>query len=209
MGLRFFGTLLFAGACFAQQYEIGGLVGYGFYRNGTVFGPGASAQAGIRDRFATGFVAGEDLYEHISGEVRYLYHDGHPFLSSGSVKSDIQGESHAFHYNLLIHLNPREQRLRPYVAGGLGGKYYVISGPAPRQQVLPGIAALETHDEWKLLVVVGGGVKYRLHRNVVVRGEFLDYLTSFPKRQIVPAGGNTARGIFQQFTPLFGVSYSF
>jgi hypothetical protein len=29
----------------------------------------------IRNRFAAGAVFGEDLYEHFSGEVRYLYHD--------------------------------------------------------------------------------------------------------------------------------------
>jgi hypothetical protein len=193
----------------AQQFEIGGLVGYGFYRAGTVFGPGVSAQAGIRNRFAAGFVACEDLYEHISGEIRYLYQDGHPFLSSGAVTSEIQGESHSLHYNLLIHLNPREQRFRPYVAGGFGGKFYMTSGPAPFPEPLPNLAALTNQDEWRLLVVVGGGVKYRLFRNVMVRGEFLDYMTTFPKSQIAPAPGNTSRGIFQQFTPLFGVSYVF
>jgi hypothetical protein len=31
-------------------------------------------------------------------------------------------------------------------------------------------------------------------------------MTTFPKRQIVPAAGNTARGIFQQLTVIAGVS---
>jgi hypothetical protein len=38
-----------------------------------------------------GVVFGEDLYSHLSGEIRYLYHDGHAFLSSGGVKTDMQG----------------------------------------------------------------------------------------------------------------------
>jgi hypothetical protein len=44
---------------------------------------------------------------------------------------------------------------------------------------------------------------------MLLRAEFRDYLTTFPRQQIVPAAHNTARGIFEQFTPLFGVSYTF
>lgn len=209
MGLKFLGVLLAASACFAQPWEIGGAIGYGVYHNGTIFGPGATADAGIHNRFAAGWVVGEDLYEHFSGEIRYLYHDGHPFLSTSSVKSEIQGQSHAFHYDLLFHPTNREHRLRPFVAGGVGVKGYVIAGPAPNPQPLPNIGTLVSHDEWMFLVTAGGGVKYRLYKHVIVRGDFLDYLTAFPRRQIAPAPNNTARGIFQQFTPLFGVSYSF
>jgi hypothetical protein len=209
VSLRFLGALLFASACFAQPFEIGGVIGYGVYRDGTIFGAGESVQAGIRNRFAAGWLVGEDLYEHFSGEIRYLYQDGHPFLATSSVKSDMQGQSHAFHYDMLFHFRPREQRLRPYVAGGVGVKGYIVAGPAPNPQPLPNIATLVTQDEWKFLVTVGGGVKYRLHKNVVLRGEFLDYLTAFPRRQLLPATNNTARGIFQQFTPMFGVGYMF
>ena len=56
---------------------------------------------------------------------------------------------------------------------------------------------------------VGGGGDYRLIQHMVLRAEFRDYLTTFPRQQIVPAPHNTARGIFEQFTPLFGVSYEF
>lgn len=209
MGLKFLGVLLFASACFAQPFEIGGAIGYGVYRDGTIFGAAASAQAGIRNRFAAGWLVGEDLYEHFSGEIRYLYQDGHPFLATASVKSDMQGQSHAFHYDLLFHLTRRDRKLRPFLAAGVGVKGYIVAGPAPNPQALPNIASLVTRDEWKFLVAIGGGVKYRLHKNVVLRGDFLDYLTAFPKRQILPALNNTARGIFQQFTPMFGVSYCF
>jgi hypothetical protein len=210
MLLKIVGALLCAGVCAAQpQYEIGGIIGYGIYRNGTVFGAGSSVEAGIRNRFAAGAVIGEDLYEYVSGEFRYLYHDGHPFLSAGGQKSDIQGQSHALHYDLLIHIKPREARFRPFFAGGVGGKDYVIAGPAPSPQIFPNIATLTTQDQWTLLVTVGGGVKYRVQKHLVLRGDFLDYLTPFPKKLIAPAANNTARGIFQQFTPTFGASYTF
>src|ERR1051325_602928 len=176
--------MLLAGVCFGQQYELGGTIGYGIYRNGPIFGPGVSAEAGIRNRFAAGWVIAEDLYEHVSGEVRYLYHDGHPFLEAPGVKTDIQGQSHAFHYDLLLHARGREARLRPFFAAGVGVKGYIITGPAPRPQPLPTIGSLVAHDQWMLLVTVGGGVKYRLTNNLVIRGDFRDYLTGFPRSQI-------------------------
>lgn len=210
VGWKWFVVVLAVGACSAQEYEIGGAIGYGWYRDGTIFGPGATAQAGIRNRFAAGFVIGEDLYEHISGEVRYLYQDGHPFLTSGGTNEEIQGQSHAFSYDLLFHVARRERRFRPFVAVGVGAKDYVIAGPPPPSpQPLANLGTLTTRDEWKFLVTLGGGVEYRLARHVVLRADFRDYMTAFPKSQIAPATNNTARGIFQQFTPLFGMSYRF
>jgi len=191
------------------QYEFGGSIGYGIYRNGTVFGAGSTADAGIRNRFAAGAVFGEEMYNYISGEVRYLYHDGHPFVSSGGNKTDIQGQSQTFTYDLLFHFEPRERRLRFFAAGGAGAKGYIIAGPAPTVQPLANVVTLTTQDQWMLVVDLGGGVKYALTKHVQLRGDFRDYLTKFPKQQLAPAAGNTARGIFQQFTPLFGVSYVF
>ena len=204
--MKLLAGILCASACFAQQWEIGGSIGYGWYRNGTVFGPGESIQAGIRNRFAAGAVVGEDVYEHISGEVRWMYHDGHPFLAGNGFKLDIQGNSHTFTYDTLFHLYPTKHRLRPYVAVGVGAKDYIIAGPVPNPQPFPGIASLTAQDQWKFVVDVGCGVKYLLRPHLLVRADFRDYLTSFPRQQILPAAGNTARGIFQQFTPMFGLS---
>ena len=164
---------------------------------------------GIRNRFAAGVVFGEDLFNHLSGEIRYLYHDGHAFLSSGGVKADMQGQSHTLTYDLLFHLKDREHRMRPFFAAGGGAKGYVVAGPAPFPQPIPNIASLVTVDEWKPVISLGGGVRFRLYKNIILRGDFRDYLTTFPRRQIVPAANGTARGIFQHFTPFFGVSYTF
>src|SRR5262249_29165596 len=178
---------LCSSSCVAELYELGGAIGYGLYRNGSIYAAGGKAQAGIRNRFAAGAVFGDNLYEHISGEIRYLFHDGHPFLSSGGVKADIQGQSHTFTYELLFHFRQRERRIRPYLAAGVGAKVYVIAGPAPFPQPLAAIAQLVTEDEWKPVASLGGGIKFQLHRNIVIRGDFRDYLTTFPKRQIAPA----------------------
>ncbi|HLH38882.1 MAG TPA: outer membrane beta-barrel protein [Bryobacteraceae bacterium] len=197
-------------AVFAQdRYEIGADIGYGWYRDGTIYGAGVSAQAGIRNRFAAGIDLGWEFSDYVSAQFSYLYHDGHPFLQTPSTKVDIQGNSDALTIEGLFHFARRGRRLRPFVAGGAGAKEYVIAGPEPFPQPLPQIASLTENDVWKVVYSVGGGVTYLLRPHLLLRGEFRDYLTTFDRQEIVPAPHNTARGIFEQFTPLFGVSYTF
>jgi len=201
--------MLLAGVAFAQEYEIGAVIGYGFYRDGTIYSDAGTARAGIRNRFAAGIILGEEFSDYVSGEFDYLYHDGHPFLEAPGVKADIQGNSDALTYQLLFHFAKRGHRWRPFLAGGAGAKEYVIAGPAPFPQPIPQIASLTTNDVWKTVFSVGGGVTVRLIPHMLLRAEFRDYLTTFPRQEIVPAPHNTARGIFEQFTPLLGVSYTF
>ncbi len=208
MGAMKYGlVILFGSAAFAQQYEIGADIGYGFYRNGSIYSDDGTAKAGIRNRFAAGIVLSDNFSKYVAAEFRYLYHDGHPFLEAPGVDTDIQGQSHALTADLLFHFKTSEHRWRPFLAGGVGGKEYVIAGPAPFPQPIPQIASLTTNDVWKTVFDVGGGVKFRLRPHMLIRGEFRDYLTTFPRQEIVPAPHNTARGIFEQFTPLFGLSW--
>jgi hypothetical protein len=87
--------LIFLAASAFGQFEMGATVGYGIYHDGTLFSSVGTADAGIRNRFSAGILIGEDITEYISGEFNYLYHDGHPFLQAGGVKTDIQGNSDA------------------------------------------------------------------------------------------------------------------
>jgi opacity protein-like surface antigen len=206
--MRFLAILLFTSICFAQQFEVGADIGYGFYRNGSIYSADGTAKAGVRNRFAAGIILGDELSKYISAEFHYLYHDGHPFLEAAGMRSDIQGQSDTLTADLLFYFKPRENRWRPFLDGGAGGKDYIIAGPAPFPQLVPQIASLTTNDVWKMVFSVGGGVKYRLIPHMLLRAEFRDYLTTFPRTQIVPAPHNTARGIFEQFTPLFGISYT-
>jgi opacity protein-like surface antigen len=84
-----------------------------------------------------------------------------------------------------------------------------IAGPAPFPQPIPQIATLTTNDVWKVVFSAGGGVTFRPMRHMLLRAEFRDYITTFPRQEMVPAPHNTARGIFEQFTPLFGIGYTF
>lgn len=206
---RYLAVIFFISGAFAQEFEIGADVGYGFYRNGSIYSGSGSAKAGIRNRFAAGVILGYDFSRYVSVEFNYLYHDGHPFLEAPGVKADIQGQSQTLTPELLFHFKDRAHRLRPYLEGGFGAKGYIIAGPAPFPQPIPQIASLTTNDVWKTVFSVGGGVKFQLIDHMLVRAAFLDYLTTFPRQQIVPAPNNTARGIFEQFTPMIGLSYTF
>jgi len=201
--------MLGASACLAQSWELGGAIGYGAYRDVRVNGPGAEAAAGIHNRFAAGAVVTENLYDHFSGEIRYLYQDGDPFLSLNGKAANIQGQSHSFTYEVLLHPRKLEQRLRPFLAVGVGAKYYRTTGPEPNPQPAPAEATLVRANEWRLLTSVGGGVTYRFANHLLVRGDLRDYITPFPRKLFVPGPNATDRGLFQMFTATVGVGYWF
>ena len=190
----------------AQQWEIGAGAGYGLYRNGTVDAPAGMATAGLRNRFAISVAVGEDLYRYVSGEFRYTYHDGDPFLEAGSAKANVQGQSHAFHYDVLVHTRAEGERWRPFLAAGIGAKLFRVTGPENPNQALGDIARLKAHDQFRPLITGGGGLEYRLSGRLLLRVEFLDYITPFPGKVIQPAPFGTGRGILHQFTPMIGLS---
>jgi hypothetical protein len=200
-------ALLCASVCFAQPFEVGGMAGYGAYRNATVDAPAGTATAGIGNRFVVGAVFGEDLFPHLSGEIRYLYQDGDPFVSAAGVSGNIQGQSHALHYDFLIQARRREFRLRPYAIAGAGVKYYRTTGPEPLVQPLPAIVTLIHRNQVSALFTAGAGVRYRLTDRIYVRGDFVDYITPFPSHLFQPAPFGTDRGIFHQFTPTVGITF--
>jgi hypothetical protein len=143
--------LILAVAAFGQQYEIGASIGYGIYRNGSIISSTETAQAGIRNRFAAGIMLGYKITDYVSGEFRYLYHDGHPFLEAPGVKADIQGQSQALTLALVVHLKKPDRRMRPFIAGGVGAKGYIIAGLASFKQPAPQIAALTANDVWRVV----------------------------------------------------------
>src|SRR5260370_38936766 len=114
MGMKYLvPILLFSGAAFAQQYEIGASIGYGIYRDGTIFSDSGRAQAGIRNRFAAGIILADDFSNYVAAQFRYLYHDGHPFLQSPNVKAHIQGQSDALTMEFTLRCKNLHKRYRP------------------------------------------------------------------------------------------------
>jgi opacity protein-like surface antigen len=206
--VRVLALLPLAACASGQSVEIGAAAGYGIYRNASVYAPAGVAVAGFGNRFTLSALLGQDLYEFVSGEVRYTYQDGDPFLEAGGVRTNVQGHSHAIHYDLLFHARSRSRRWRPYFAAGLGAKHFAVSGPANPGAPLGEIARLTTEGEFKPLVTAGGGVRFAIRPRVALRLDFRDYFTPFPKTVIAPAPYGTARGFFHQFTALAGVSFT-
>ena len=197
-------------ACLAQQnWEFSGGVGYGAYRNGTITSAAGTADAGIKNAAIFTGVVSEDLFEHFSGDFRYVYQAGDTFLSSGSIQGTVKSHSHAFGYDVLLHLKPRASRLRPFVAGGFGAKYYESTGDVPIPQPLPKIAGLTAQSQWKPLFNFGVGVKYKVTEHIVVRGDFRDFITVFPNQLFSPTGTGTVQGVLHQLTPMFSIGYGF
>ncbi|MCU1232972.1 MAG: hypothetical protein JWP63_939 [Candidatus Solibacter sp.] len=193
----------------AQNWELGGGVGYGAYRNGSISGTAGTATAGVRNQYAVTGMASEDLFEHFSGEVRYVYHPGDTFLESGAAKGSVEAYSHTFTYDVLFHFKPRESKVRPFVVGGAGAKYYSVTGTLPRPQPVPAIAGLTTRSQWEPAFDFGGGVKVRVAEHVVVSGFVRDYVSLFPDHLFVPTGGAKASSVLHQVTPMVEIGYRF
>ena len=192
----------------AQNWEFGAAAGYGVYHDATISTGAGSAQAGMENDIAASAVVCEDRFDHFSGEMRYLYQSGHPFLSQSGTKAEMNGESHAFVYDGLFHFRKRESSWRPYVALGIGIKGY-IGGPTPAAQPLSKEAGLTATDQWLVVGSAGAGIKFKLQRHVVLRFDVRDYISPVPKKQIHPAPGASVSAVLQQITPMAGISYMF
>lgn len=202
-------ALLIVGSCAAQEWEAGGAAGYGFYKNGKLTTPAGEGSAGFRHGVAFGAVLGNDLYRLVGGEFRYTYIDNTLKLSLGGQEARFGGESHAFHYDFLVHAAPREAVVRPFLAAGAGAKFYRGTGQERAIQPLMQFAVLTNADDWQPLVSIGGGVKVRVAENVLVRFDFRDYATPFPERLITPMRGSSVGGWVHNLVPMFGVSAIF
>src|SRR5436190_20082736 len=105
-----------AGIGNAQEWEIGGIAGAGFTNGLSVATAAASATTGFKTGGAFGAFAGSNLYQHLSGEIRYTYQMGDLKLSSGGNEASFSGVSHAIAYEFLYHPAPRRSKLQPSVA---------------------------------------------------------------------------------------------
>jgi hypothetical protein len=88
----------------AADFEAGANVGYGFYRNGTIYGAGATADAGMRNRFTAGVDLTYDFAQYVAAQFSYLYHDGHPFLGSSGSEDRYAREFAGSHARVAVPL---------------------------------------------------------------------------------------------------------
>jgi hypothetical protein len=203
-------ALLTAGACAAQEWEVGGMASYGFYRNLVAANPVASATAGFSPGTAFGAVIGHNTSNWLSGEFRYTYRDNELKLSSGGTDAHFAGVAHVVGYDLVMHPRPKHgTKALPFFAVGGGMKIFRGTGREVAYQPLDNIALLTKTQQVKPMLSVGGGIKMVLGPRIVLRAEVRDYITTFPKNVIVPLPGTKISGWLNDFVPMVGISYIF
>ena len=195
--------------CAAQQWEIGGALGYGIYTHQTVERSNAQAKAGFRHGLAFGIVGGQDLYRYVGGELRYTYRDSDPKLSSNGTDVRFAGEAHAIHYDFLINAAPKGSRIRPFLATGLGIKVFRGTGLETAFQPLNNLAVYTRVREVKPLISLGAGIRIAVSRHLTMRLDVRDYITPFPAQVIAPVPGARLTGWLHDFVPMVGVGVVF
>lgn len=197
-----------AASCFGQQWEFGGVGGASFLSNVGVSGPSGSATAGFQTGGVIGGFLGQNLYTHLSGEVRYEYVQNDLHISSGSTNASFTGSAHVLHYDVLWHTNRRESRMQAFVAVGGGVKIYRGTGAEQAYQPNYQFGYLTKTQQMEPMGDFGAGVRYELKPGLYIRTEFRDYITAFPDRVIAPAPGTKYGFLLHDFVPMIAISYA-
>lgn len=204
-------ALALSSACLAQEnfWEVGGAVGYGFMRNASINTPLGSTAAGVDNGIAGSAVFGEDLYQHFEGELRYTYRDDDVAIQIAGQKVSVSGDSHLVHYDLLYHPTRKAARIRPFLAGGAGIRYFRATGVESADDLSSPFAVLTKTNEVKPLISAGGGVKAKLTEHTIFRVDFREYISPFPEKLVATAPGVKIHGWLFDSVPMAGVSFVF
>lgn len=205
----FWGWGLMAAAAFGQSREFGVIGGMGFAPTLTLSGPAGSAQTGFRNGGAVGVFIGQDPYQHLGGEIRYLYRMSDMKLSAGGVSTKFDAHTQIVHMDLLLHARPTEAAIRPFVAFGAGVKLIQGTGTESSFQPLHAFAALTKTLQVQPAGDVGMGVKIRAGRHLRVRFEVRDYISAQPDKVIAAAPGvQLGGGVMHDILGLAALSYT-
>jgi hypothetical protein len=185
---------------------VGGSAGYSTWHNVNVTSGAASGTTGFGSGLAVGAVLGNDLYRHLGGEVRYDWIQNDLQVSSGSTKVTAAGQSHAIHYDLLVHTSAGGESVRPFAAFGAGVKYYRGTGSEPAFQPLSNLVLLTHTSEAQPLISAGGGVKFPISHRLLIRVDFRDYVTPYPSSLLALPPNSRANGWVHDFVITLGIS---
>ena len=123
--------------------------------------------------------------------------------------ANLDAAAHALHYDFLLYATNRRSHLRPFAAAGAGIKRFTATGQESLSQPLSQFATLRHADEVKALISFGGGVKVSLSEHWLLRVDFRDYATPFPKKLIAPAPDAKVHGWLHDFVPMLGLDWRF
>jgi hypothetical protein len=204
-------TALFLSAltfsCFAQEWEFGGMGGAGFLSNVNVASPSGSATAGFQPGGAFGGFFGQNLYPHLSGEIRYLFLQNDLHINSSGNNATFSGYAQVLHYDLLYHTNRKGSKMQAFVAVGGGLKIFRGTGTQQAYQQNYQFGYMTNTQELKPMGDVGVGLRFELRPRVFLRTEIRDYITPFPEQIIAPAPGAKFGSILHDVVPTVSLSY--
>lgn len=201
--------LILAPACWAQNWEVGGMAGGGFTNGLTVSNAVASATTGFANGLATGALLGQNLYSRISGELRYSVDFSDLRISDSAATATFKGQTHSVHYDILVSGRPHGARLRPFALAGGGMRDFRGVGTESPYQPLSNFALLTKTSQWTPVVTFGGGIKYAIAPRILLRVEVLDYFSRFPTQVIAPAPGAHLSGWLHDLVPMAGLTFMF
>jgi hypothetical protein len=194
---------------YAQKYEFGVHGGGSLYSSKEVTTSAGSADAGFKMGFGAGITIGHNMYDRVGGEIRYSYLRNDLKVSSGGNDVKFGAESHAIHYDFLLHTADRSSKVRPYVAFGAGVKQYRGTGEEVAFRPLQNFAIPTKTTEVQPLVSFGGGIKFAISERVLLRADVHDFFTPFPKEVLAPGPGASIGGWLHNIVPTIGITFTF
>jgi len=181
--------------------------GAGFLSNVNVTSPSGSATAGFQAGGAFGGFFGQNLYPHLSGEIRYLFLQNDLHINSSGTNASFSGYAQVLHYDLLYHTNRKGSKMQAFVAVGGGLKIYRGTGAQQAYQQNYQFGYMTNTQELKPMGDIGVGLRFELRPRVFIRTEIRDYITPFPEQIIAPAPGAKFGSILHDVVPTVSLSY--
>lgn len=198
-----------AAGCFAQQWEVGASAGGSFPTSVPVTAPGGAATAGFKAGGTFGAYLGQNLYNHVAGEIQYGFIMSDLRVKSGGQEATFSGQSHVLYYDVLLHTGNRGARKQAFVSVGGGMRIFRGTGTEAAYQPLSQYAYLTKTQELKPMGAVGVGVKVAISSKLFFRAEVRDYITPFPTKVVTPAANASFGGsILHDFTPMVGLIFT-
>lgn len=194
-------------AIFAQKWEFGAEAGGGFLNTVNVTGTAGSATAGFAPGFVVGAFAGENMYDHLSGEFHYEYMQSNLKLSSGGQSAQFSGGAHAFHYDVNFHSHINNSPFQFFGTVGGGGKVFVGTGAPEAAQPLSQYGYFTKTQSFKGLLTFGAGFTVALGSNVQLRAEVQDFLTGFPNAVLTPPPGVKYGSLLNELVPMVSIVF--
>ncbi|HEU5022730.1 MAG TPA: hypothetical protein VFT60_12595 [Bryobacteraceae bacterium] len=196
-------------AAMAQKWELGLTGGYSFLNEVNATGGPSTAKAGFAPGLAAGAFLGENLYRHVSGEIRYEYMQSDLRLTSGGQRADFTGSAHALHYDVVFHTaGGSEVPVQGFASIGGGLKAFTGSGTESATQPLSQYGYFTKASQVKPMLTGSAGIKVRVSSGVSLRFEVRDFATQFPTDVLTPPPGVKYSKWLNQIVPMFSVVFT-